>query len=82
MMLFYTCFNCTDKWKSLLASVRKSVCACDAVCVLFPCVYSYRNICGIVILCAEVSLHNRVGWREREAGGADSTREVPTRDSG
>lgn len=35
------------------------------VCVLFFC--EYRNICDIVILCAEVSLHNRIGL----GGGAD-----------
>lgn len=40
------------------------------MCALFFCVYLYRNVCGIVLLCAEVSLHNRVGWRE--SGGADS----------
>lgn len=27
-----------------------------------PSIYVCRNVCGIVMSCAEVSLHNRVGW--------------------
>lgn len=48
------------------------VCAHVRLCAFcFSCVHLYRNICGIVILCAEVSLHNRTGWREgRGWGGA------------
>lgn len=49
--------------------MRAYVCACDPVCVLFFCMCLCSNICCIVILCAEVSLHNRAGCRERDGGG-------------
>lgn len=33
-----------------------------------PSMYVCRNVCGIVMSCAEVSLHNRVGWAVARGG--------------
>lgn len=50
------------------------LCSSCVFCFFFLCVYLCRNVHGIVMLCAEVSLRNRVGWGRELGGGrvADS----------
>lgn len=59
-------------------------CAHPVYSVFFQCVYLCRNVRGIVMLCAEVSLHNGVGWGDvgRREGGRQCTCEVPVWKSG
>lgn len=68
IMRFCDCYRNADKRS-------KPVCCAHPVCSVSspPPLRSSplcmcRNVCGIIMLCAEVSLHNRVGWAVGRGG--------------